>query len=131
MHNHISFNDVSSVEKSSLYRSYMQSKGEHPFRKVQNLVRICRSFGIEDDLYKVLDKIWIKNKDVVILLYEIPQNPSWRAIANYYKSHATKVSTDNIIYNKDDFINDIHDDIDYFINLYEMTTNEDNLSFKD
>ena len=58
----------SSIETSTLFKSYMASKQESIFSKVWNIAHICKVIGFEDELYEVLGYLWINNEELVVLL---------------------------------------------------------------
>lgn len=81
--NFLDIADLSTVVKSNLYQ--YDFVGEHPgLNPVYRTARLCRIIGIEEDLYKVLDLLWIKNEECCTLLYTLneEQKPNERNILN-------------------------------------------------
>jgi hypothetical protein len=94
--------NLSSIKESTLYQSYMESKNENCFSKVFRLVRICRVFNIEKELYDVLDSAWIKNMDTAILLYKVDHDSSFYAViqSNLNKQFKENIDKNNGLLNK-------------------------------
>jgi hypothetical protein len=111
--------DDTSIETSNLFKSYMKSKGESIFGKVWNLANICRVIGIEDHLYGVLDYLWLKNEESVVLLYGANKFSDEYSIHSKLKEEPIAFQYSNRILNK------IHNQIEFYIFFMETSNEED------
>ena len=111
--------DDTSIETSNRFKSYIKSKGESIFGKVWNLANICRVIGIEDHLYDVLDYLWLKNEESVVLLYGVNKFSDEYFIHSKLKEEPIAFQYSNRILNK------IHNQIEFFIFFMETSNEED------
>ena len=112
--------DISLIKDSNLYKSYIESKKETIFGKVYSLVKTCRILNIEEELFETLDLLWIKNIDVIILLYNIKFHPL------FYTAYQQKLQIKyNDFINNNETLKKIHLCIDNFIFMLEGSSQQD------
>lgn len=118
-----------SSHDSYLYQDYLESKKYSNFIKVSYLAYLCTIFGIEENLYKVLDLLWVKNVDTVSLMYYNDlekiffryNNHKNRSSIHPYLYHNVsqlKKYDEHYMYNND-ILNKIHEGLNYFIVMDE------------
>ncbi|MDN5868602.1 MAG: hypothetical protein L0H55_14550 [Candidatus Nitrosocosmicus sp.] len=56
--------------KSTMYKGHFESEQPELF-PIYRTARMCRINGIEEELYNVLDQLWIRNDNTCLLLYAI------------------------------------------------------------
>ncbi|HEU5119929.1 MAG TPA: hypothetical protein VFT71_02985, partial [Candidatus Nitrosocosmicus sp.] len=67
--------DLKVLVKSRIDMGYSEHIGSGLY-SVSNIVRICRINGIEEQLYEVLDQLWIRNEETSSLLYALDEYES-------------------------------------------------------
>ncbi len=119
-----------------LYENYLKSKRHSNFTKACYLAYLCTLFGIEDNLYKLLDLLWIRSTESVSLMYKnelenvfLYKMEYERRLqsAPYLYPHTSQLKTSNKHHEyNNDTLNKIHDGINYFI-LMEKGLELDNI----
>lgn len=71
-----SLNDLTNIDKSPMYKSYIHSDIFTGMRKVSQIVLNCKILGIDSSLFEVLDFLWITNKKFLTLVYDSLLFPS-------------------------------------------------------
>lgn len=99
---------ASDIKKSLLYKGYIKSKHKSIFNKICDLVMICRSTGVENDLYCLLDLLWTKNIDSVVLLYMLEGDSD----TNLFLAQDQTMNNDTK-YDPDKILKKIRIEIDY------------------
>jgi hypothetical protein len=110
-----------------LYENYLKSKRHGNFTKACYLAYLGTMFGIEDNLYKLLDLLWIRNIGSVSLMYKNELENIFFYKMEYERGlHSApylypdisqlKTSNKHREYNNDT-LNKIHDGVNYFILL--------------
>jgi hypothetical protein len=92
-----------STEPSDAYRNFINSTSLSKFNLVLHTASICRSIGIEDSLYKILDLVWRKNKDATSLLYDLQvsvKSSSNKQVINKYFTESIDRPNNNDILEK-------------------------------
>lgn len=63
--------NIVDIKKSPIYQSYIELEKSRQILKVSLVAEKCKLFDIQDNLYKVLDLLWIKNIKFIGLVYEL------------------------------------------------------------
>lgn len=108
--------DFHALVKSNMYKGYYDD--EHPgLYPVYRNVRMCRINGIEEELYNVLDQLWLKNEETCLLLYGLnPESNSQETSSSVDKESNKMFESKYTEYIKNNKILDkIHLLIDYYI----------------
>lgn len=61
--------NLDNIQQSVIYKNYVQSKGLNISEKVLAVKKICKRINLEYDLNNLLDLLWGKNIESVMLLY--------------------------------------------------------------
>ncbi len=119
-----------------LYENYLKSKKHNNFTKICYLAYLCTMFGIEDNLFKVLDLLWIKNIESVslmyknelenVILYKMEYERRTHSAPKLYPDISQLKTTNKHREYNNDILNKIHDGINYFI-LMEKGLELDNI----
>jgi hypothetical protein len=112
------------LSNNLLYLSYLSSKKYTNFSKVHILVKTCRILGIEENVYDLLDLVWIKNKEAASLIYDLFELKEW------YTAFQSQLNKSYKDYVKDNsFLEKIHISVDNFIFFDESSSIEDRYFF--
>lgn len=104
---------------------YLKSKRYNNFTKACYISYLCAIFGIEDELYNVLDLLWIRNVETVSLMYasdleyvftekELFEMNYKTSLSSVHHMSQLKASNKHLVYNND-MLNKMHDAINSFI----------------
>jgi hypothetical protein len=122
--------NINSFSERSQHLSYLKTKKYSTFEKVCYLVYVCYFYGIENNLYKILDLLWLKNIESVGLMYDDwdlqylfseyrRRSPLLKTDPNYNsRLEWVKKSDDYLLY-RNNMLNKIHDAINCYILLDE------------
>jgi Fe2+ or Zn2+ uptake regulation protein len=116
------------------YSAYLQSKEHAGFRKVCYLAYQCYRFEMAEEMYKVLDLLWIKNIESVSLMYDrgymislLMSNEMGRKshLSQVFLSHPENMKrhTNHLVYNNA-MLNKIHEAINFYLVSGEYLSNQ-------
>lgn len=117
--------DTYAQTKMDIYEGHLQS--DHPgLYPIYRTVRLCKINGIDEQLYEVLDQLWLKNMESSVLLYALSNNnESSKKESKRDRENMAMDETsfkDNTTYNE--ILTQIHIKIDSYIYQQEKEEKE-------
>lgn len=119
--------DIAVMVKSKINLGYIEDQGPGLY-PVYRIVRMCRINGIEEELYDVLDQLWIRNEKSSVLFYALNDDGDESSKEHFTvdMKDASRLfeSRDKDFVQKNKTLKKIHLQIDSYLNQLERHEDE-------